>query len=189
MSESDTNEKNYVVTLQDVDGITISGSTYKFNSGEKISLEVKDIIYEYPTLVDIRNRTNRELDSSTTYSSLLGKHIAAGIKPIKVKINGVIWADDLETTRDSGFKPIEMIDLFNFRLYNHKIYLKDYQGSSTNVQTPIYSIENKTDLLGNTIYSSNGLPVVVTQINNIRRGTNSLKGNFISYSIDLEEDR
>lgn len=187
--DSDLNEKNYDVTLQDVNGITIDGVNYKINGGRKFSLEADNLTVELPTKVAVRPRSNRELTSTTQYKDLLGHHICAGIEAVTIRLSGKMWADDLGHPRESQFAPITMQLLNDIRIYNHQMFLQDYHGVVTNVATPIYSLCNKTDLLGNTLYDSKGLPVVVTKISNIKRGVDSERGMYITYTLELEEDR
>jgi hypothetical protein len=183
-------DENYIITLQDVDGINIDGSNYKFNGGDKITLEVTRFIIDLPTKVDLREKNNRRLDSTMQYSDLIAEHSFAGPSNMSIKISGVIWADDLERPRNPIGKPIDIMDLHNMRVFNHRIYLKDFQSNNSNVLTPIHTLINKTDLLGNTVGDSvKGLPVVVSKISNISRGNDSEKGIFITYSLDLEEDK
>ena len=185
-----SNEENYVVTLQDTEGIVIGGTNYKINNGNKISLEVTSFQIDLPTKTDLRERNNREFSSSTNYNDLIGEHSFAGPSNIHIKISGIIWANDSERPRNAIGKPIDLIDLQNMRVFNHRIYLKDYHGTETDVLTPIHTLINNTDLLGNTIGdSTKGFPVVVSKISNIRRGNDSTKGYYITYSLDLEEDK
>jgi len=183
-------DENYIITLQDIDGITIDGNNYKFNDGNKISLEVTKFTINLPTKVDLREKNNRQLSSTTAYNDLIAEHSFAGPSNISISISGVIWADELERPRNAIGKPIDIMDLQNMRVFNHRIYLKDYQASDTNVLTPIHSLITKTDLLGNTVGdSTKGFPVVVSKISNINRGNDSERGVFITYSLDLEEDK
>lgn len=187
---SDNNESNYIITLQDVDGITIGTTNYKINSGNKMSLEVNSFDVQLPTMVDIRQRNNRSLTETMNYTSLIAEHSFAGPANIKINLKGIIWADELERPRNSVGKPIDLIDLQNIRIFNHKLYLKDYQGNTTTVLTPINVLCVKADLLGNTAgTTTTGFPVVVTNISNIRRGVDSERGVFMTYNIDLEEER
>lgn len=189
MTDTDIDLKNYELTLQDIGGITISGTNYKINGGRKVSLETDSITIDFPTRVSVRPRSNRELTSTINYTSMLGQHICAGIEPIKIIVSGKMWGDDLSHPSNVGFKPIDMQILNDIRTYNHKLYLRDYQGTSTSIATPIFSMCGKADLLGNVPYTTSGMPVVVTDITNIRRGVDSERGLYITYKIEMEEDR
>jgi hypothetical protein len=189
MVDSDLVKENFVITLKDVDGITISGTVYKINSGNAISLEEQSFTMDLPTKVTVRARNSRELTNTMNYTTLLGTHTCAGIEPIKIVIDGVIWGDEAGAPRNSKGSPMSLQLLNDIRTYNHKLYIQDYQGSSTSIVTPIYSMCNKANLLGVVPYNSTGIPVVVTDIGNIRRGTDSERGMFITYKLELEEDR
>lgn len=189
MVETNLNSKDYELTLQDRDGITISGTAYLINGGRKISLEADSVVIDLPTVVTVRPRSNRELTGTMNYTSLLGQHTCAGINPIKITVSGKMWADDGSHPRNSDYKPIDIQMLNDIRVYNHKLYLKDYQGGSTTIATPIWSMCTRADLLGNVPYTANGFPVVVTGISNIKRGVDSERGLYTSYKIEMEEDR
>jgi len=186
---SDIIKDNYAVTLQDVDGITISGSNYKINSGNKISFEMTNFTMQMPVKVTYRPRTNIEYSSTMNYTTLIGSHTNSGIENIKVSISGIIWADELEKPRNNIGSPIDVKIINDLRVFNHKLYLQDYHGNSTTIASPIWSLCNKTDLLGNTVGVSTGLPVVITNISNVRRGNDTDRGLYITYTIELEEDR
>lgn len=189
MTDTDTNPKNYEVTLQDINGITISGTNYKINGGRKVSLEADSVVIEFPMRVATRPRSNRELVSTTQYTSLLGQHTYAGIDPIKITIKGKMWADESSQPRDCDFKPMTLQMLNDIRVYNHKLFIQDYHGTSTSIVTPIFSMCGKQDLLGNVPYTTSGIPVAVTEINGVNRGTDSERGLFMTYNLTLEEDR
>ena len=71
MTETDTNLDNYAITLQDRDGITLSGTNYKINSGVKFALEETGFQMSLPTKVSVRSRSNRELTNTVGYTTLL----------------------------------------------------------------------------------------------------------------------
>ena len=187
---SDSDLSKYTITLQDVDGITIGGTNYKINSGNKISLGEKRFTMELPTIVNYRNRNNKEYSTTMAYSTLIGEHTFNGINNLKMRLDGIIWFDENDTPRNSIGTPVSIKLLNDIRVFNHKLYLQDYQGTSTSVVTPIYSLCKKPDLLGNYVGNTTyGLPVVVTEINNISRGSDTLRGEYITYTLELEEDR
>ena len=187
---SDSLKDNYAITLQDVDGITIDSTNYKINSGTKISLEVTKFNMDLPTSTTFRERNNKEYSTTMNYTSLIGEHTFSGIKNIKFNIDGVIWFEALDSPRNSVGTPMNINLLNDMRVYNHKMYIKDYHGSSTTISTPIFSLCQNADLLGKKVgTTTNGIPVVITNISNINRGNDSQLGQFITYRIELEEDR
>jgi hypothetical protein len=189
MALSDSLTENYAVTLQDINGITISGTNYKINSGNKISLDVTKFSMELPTVVNFRQRNNRALTSATEYSDLISEHTFSGIENLKIVISGILWFDTIDSPNNGKGSPLTLQILNDIRVFNHTLYLKDYQGSSTSVVTPIQSLCTKADLLSNTVGTVNGLPVVVTKISNINRGNDDIRGAFITYTLELEEDK
>lgn len=186
---SDSIKDNYAITLQDVDGITIGGTNYKINNGVKISLEVTRFNMDLPTMVTMRERNNKEYSTTMNYTSLIAEHTFSGIKNLRVNIDGVIWFENIDSPRNNIGSPMTINLLNDLRIYNHKLYLQDYHGNSTTISTPVFSLCQNNDLLGKKVGVSTGIPVVVTNITNINRGNDSDKGSFITYRIELEEDR
>jgi hypothetical protein len=184
------NEGDYAITLQDIDGITISGTNYKINSGNKIAIDATSFDLDMSPNVTIRNRNNKEYTSTMAYTTLISEHTFSGINNLKINIKGIMWIDEAEAPRNKNGSPLTIKLLNDMRVYGHKLYLKDYHGTDTNNVSPIYSLCNDADMLGKYVGSStNGLSVIIDKISSIKRGNDDERGAFITYNLDLEEEK
>lgn len=165
------------ITLQDVDGLSINGTTYKALQGAYLLCYVKD----YPKIyfkADINEDVMPSviLDSTKTYTDRLGPIGYAGYGRPTISMTCYLPVKDIDT-RANYFDPtitkysstdlvfLNYYILFQLMQFNHRIYLKDiYPGkeaSYTNLSLPINILINRTDLLNKEILSSKGLPVVI----------------------------
>lgn len=185
---------DFVFTLTDVDGISISGTTYKVNSGNPIVLDVKSHSMDFEPISSVRNSPAKTYTTTTNYSTLIGDVTVSGIMNKSIKLTCAIWADSNRPQAGYNGTPLTMKLLNDLVTVNHTYYLKDYQGSDTNVQTPIYNLitDGHTGLINEGVIdsryvSSNGLKVVIKSVGGIKRGTDDIRGRFILFELELIE--
>ena len=179
-----------MITITDVDGITIGSTTYKIANGAKIYFPVK----AYPTMnlssnVETSTYPALPLDTSTKFLDRLGPTKYSSFKRPQISFTFYVPIDKNVDTQNNYFVSTSKYNsnslivinyylLFNMWLINHKYYLRDMADntSKTNLGLPINILMNRNDIFNNEIFSSNGVPVV---INNI-----SPTGDFVNLEIN-----
>ncbi|MDD2263098.1 MAG: hypothetical protein PHC31_10425 [Clostridia bacterium] len=172
-------------SLQDVDGITISGKEYKALGGASLVLIAKDYpVMNFKSMINGDSRPAVMLNTTDKFTNRFGPAGSAGyerptltmtcylpiVKDLDTKLNyfGNPQTGVAPKYISTDIVPMNYYILFNMWLLNHRYYLKDISpyeiGSYNNLALPINSMINRTDWFGNEILSSKGLPVIISAI-------------------------
>lgn len=191
-----------IINLNDRDGIIVGGTTYKLANGSNILLRCT----KYPTITFDNHINTQEnmaipVTATQTLSSTLGPvKFSGNVRPIIVA-DIVLTVSNAVPTRTeyaamTGKTELSFYLLYNMWRYPHRMYLKDMvQSTDTvldypNLDLPINILMSsgscvmpaidRTDLLGQQIFSSYGVPVILKSI--------SLKNEYITNNKDTLQD-
>jgi len=191
----------YVITIQDVNGITFESVTNKVSDGQLINLLATEFTKAYENQVDPKIAPNRRITASTTtgttYSDLKSPVSYSGLVNPTYNITGIINIESNNPGETIDSQPVRNIDLnilHDLVTVPNKYYLKDYITSDPSIKTPINGLMNHDDFFTtwkatpSKVYSSDGAPVVV-QSADVSRPYETEDGLVVTYSLVLMEDK
>jgi len=160
------------INLTDKDGITVGGTNYKVANGAKILMYTKG----YPTIsfdnyINTTENMNSNVTTTNTLSTALGPVKFSGNMRPTIDINIMIPISTTVNTRAeyaamTGQTFMTTYLLYNLWRYPHRIYLNDLITNTEipNTDYPINILINRTDLLNQVIFSSDGIPVILKSV-------------------------
>ncbi len=166
------------INLTDKDGIIVGSTTYKLANGAKIIMYCKG----YPTItwdnyINPQENLHTKITTTNTLSNTLGPvKFSGNIRPtIKLHIFVPVSASVPSRTAYNamtGTTAMSFYLLYNLWRYPHRVYLNDLIDNTAipNVDYPINILINRKDLLDQTIFTSDGVPVVLKKISFIGEG-------------------
>ncbi|MDD3972423.1 MAG: hypothetical protein PHC31_10985 [Clostridia bacterium] len=187
------------IYLQDVDGITVNSTQYKLAQGAKIFIPLK----KYPDItfksnIGLDTDISAPIDGAKSYTETMGPVANTGFARPTIILDAIIPIDPAVSTENNYFKTPTTITsaqtvcvnyylLFLMHLHNHRLYLTDIDAGSSypNLGTPINILQNRKDYFGNNIFTTKGVPVVITNIH-ITGQMLELKNEGISQPTYLE---
>lgn len=180
----------YVVTLRDVNGITIGGTTYKVANGDPIDMHVLSVSDMFKNNILSKPIENKNITTTTTWNSRKGYTTYSSVENPAIELRGALLMSDYalsdRTISSTTIKHLTWTRLFRLATTPGVFYLKDFTGTGGNA--PIKELQAATDIFGNAIYGTNGIPVVVASVD-INRDAEDMIGDYIPYSMKLIEDR
>jgi hypothetical protein len=162
------------INLVDKDGITVGSTNYKIANGAKIIMLVKG----YPQIhlsnyVNPQENMNSKVTATNTLSTAIGPVKYSGNARPTISVNVLLPISITTPTRAqyaamTGITPLSYYLLYNIWRYAHRMYLKDMLDNTiadnVNADYPINILINRTDLLNQTVFSADGVPVVLTSV-------------------------
>jgi hypothetical protein len=160
------------INITDKDGETIGGTNYKIANGAKIILIAK----QYPQMT-LENHINPQ--ENLHFPKALENTLSKNLGPIKfsgpirptINIQVVIPVSTSVPTRANyaamtGETYLTYYLLYNMWRYPRRLYLNDLLDNTEipNVDYPINILINRKDLTDQTIFSSDGIPVVLQSV-------------------------
>ena len=197
-----------MMTFQDVDGFIVDGTTYKALNGAK--LIINQCSYPSVTLksnVGTDGKPSVIINTTDTFRDRLAPNSYGGYdRPTLSMTARIPIRNDVATQAKyfgtpatyyttSSIVPMDYYILFNLWMFNHRIYLKDVNqasGTYTNLGLPINILCNRTDWFNNTIFSTNGIPVIITGLSisdyDFDVGDSQSAENYMIVKIDMVVD-
>ncbi len=169
-------------SLQDVDGFTKNGVTYKALNGAKLTF----YLISYPKISfpanvnDSVKQPAKIINTTDTYRDRLGASEYVGYErptidlEMLIPVTNVADYNDYFATTGSKYNtnsiiPLNFYVLWNLYMLNHRLYLKDIHPSFTttyaHLDLPINILINNKDWFGHEIFPANGVPVVINKLN------------------------
>lgn len=157
------------INITDKDGITVDSTNYKLANGAKIILITKG----YPHLsFDNYLNSQENLHTSRTLTSTLSKELGptkfSGNKRPTITMDVLIPVMINTPTRAqyatmTGTTYLTHYLLYNMWRYPHRMYLNDLINNATipRIDYPINILINNKDLLNQTTFNSDGVPVIL----------------------------
>lgn len=162
------------INLVDKDGITVSSTNYKIANGAKIIMMTD----KYPFMnldnyVNGQENLNSIVSTTNTLSTALGPVKFSGNVRPTIDFNVYIPISTTVNTRAeyaamTGVTSLTYYLLYNMWRYPHRMYLKDMLdntiSANTNTDYPINILINRKDLLDQTVFSADGIPVILKSV-------------------------
>lgn len=161
-----------IINIKDKDGIIVGGTTYKIANGAKILMSCTN----YPKInwdnyINTQENLSTKVDVANTLSKSLGPVKFSGNVRPTITLDILITVQNDVPTREnyaamSGTVAMSHYILYNLWRYPHRLYLTDMVDNTTytNLDLPINILINRKDLLDQTIFSEDGIPVVLKSI-------------------------
>lgn len=189
------------LNLTDKDGIVVSGTTYKLANGSTIYLLTKGYPQiSYDNYINPQENLHTPISLTKTLSIGYGPTKFSGNKRLTVTMDVLIPITSTISSRTdystmTGATYLNHYLLYNMWRYPHRIYLKDMDDntSNQNVDYPINILMNRNDLLNQTIFSTDGMPLVLQSISPsgesyVSHKETELQGTFFEYKLTFLVD-
>ncbi len=166
------------INLTDKDGIVVNNTLYKIANGAKIIMYCKGYpVITWDNYTNTQENMHTKITTTNTLSNELGPVKFSGNMRPTIKLQIYVPINDSVPTQAayasmSGSTPITFYLLYNLWRYPHRIYLNDLLDNTEipNVDYPINILINRKDLLGQTIFSADGVPVVLKKVSFMGEG-------------------
>lgn len=196
------------IYLQDIDGITISGTNYKIAKGAKILIPIK----QYPAIslssnLGVDTDTSSPVTTTRNFTNILGNVSYTGFARPTITLEALLPIDENVLSQADYFGVGSSLTsnqvvagnfylLFNMWIANHTYYLTDVdkEVSKPNLGLPLNILMKRTDIYNNTIFSSSGVPVIIRNIStsgrilNLKTGDDNKENSYVDCKIDLVID-
>lgn len=194
-------DPRFMITLQDLRGVikNVGGTPTRYfvaaevgetpTKGVPVNLLAESVTYGWKRFGDVKQAPNK--DPATSYDGKKADNTMVGIDNPDVVIDCVLDLrdDNVGTTMQGEYiRKMDFKTLFDFMTTQNVYYLKDWWGIPAEGKTPIQTLVNSTDMFGNEIYKSAGMPVVIDQAPNLTRDLTE-GGFLIRFKMQFKEDR